>query len=177
MPYNTVEELVSVPYTTKVVNNDSEVRAFAATNQLVVLDSLIADVENVKGQARNRFSSTADTKGQITNAALYAMLSDMYLWRASLHEGRGIMNDEVKVMQQGGATVAHSVVGDYQLAADYADRAMEKLNEQLEQKMLTSATVFSTVRMHKMPFSITETAMKVSSRYSSTDRTTAETAW
>lgn len=134
-----------VPYTTTVVNNDSEVRAFAATNQLVVLDSLIADVENVKGQARNRFSSTADTKGQITNAALYAMLSDMYLWRASLHEGRGIMNDEVKVMQQGGATVAHSVVGDYQLAADYADRAMEKLNEQLEQKMLTGSLSYEMI--------------------------------
>lgn len=120
-----------VPYTTKVINNDSEARAFEATNQLVVLDSLIADVESVKGQARNRFTSTSDTKGNITNAALYAMLSDMYLWRASLHEGRDILTDQVQVWQQGGALVEHSVEGDYQLAADYADRAMEKLAEQL----------------------------------------------
>lgn len=121
-----------VPYTTKVINNDSEAKSHAATNQLVVLDSLIADVESVKGQARNRFTSTSDTKGQITNAALYAMLSDMYLWRASLHEGRGILTDAVQVWQQGGAMVEHTVAGDYQLAADYADRAMEKLAEQLE---------------------------------------------
>lgn len=120
-----------VPYTTKVINNDSEVRAFEATNQLVVLDSLIADIESVKGQARNRFTSTSDTKGNITNAALYAILSDMYLWRASLHEGRDILTDQVQVWQQGGALVEHSVEGDYQLAADYADRAMEKLAEQL----------------------------------------------
>lgn len=120
-----------VPYTTKVINNDSEARAFEATNQLVVLDSLIADVESVKGQARNRFTSTSDTKGNITNAALYAMLSDMYLWRASLHKGRDILTDQVQVWQQGGALVEHSVEGDYQLAADYADRAMEKLAEQL----------------------------------------------
>lgn len=123
-----------IPYTTKVINNDSETRAFPATNQLVVLDSLIADVESVKGQARNRFTSTSDTKGQITNAALYAMLSDMYLWRASLHEGRGLLTDAVQVWQQGGTLVEHTVTGDYQLAADYADRAMEKLAEQLDQK-------------------------------------------
>lgn len=123
-----------VPYSTKVINNDSEAKSFAATNQLVVLDSLIADVESIKGQARNRFTSISDTKGQITNAAIYALLSDMYLWRASLHEGRDIKNDAVKILQQGGVTVEHSIEGDYQLAADYADRAMEKLAEQLEQR-------------------------------------------
>ncbi len=120
-----------VPYTTQVINNDAEAHSFGATNQLVVLDSLIADVESVKGQARNRFTKTADTKGSITNAALYAMLSDMYLWRASLHEGRGMMTDSVTVAQLGGQQVNHSVVGDYQLAADYADAAMKNIADQL----------------------------------------------
>lgn len=122
-----------IPYTTQVINNDSEVQSFGATNQLVVLDSLIADVTAVKGQARNRFSSTADTKGCITNAAIYALLSDMHLWRASLHEGRGIENDSVYVHQT--KTLEHySVNGDYQLAADYADEAMAALNYQIQQQ-------------------------------------------
>ena len=77
-----------VPYTTKVINKDSEVEHFPLTNQLVVLDSIIADCESVKGKARNRFTSRADSKGMITNCAIYAMLADMYLWRGSLHEGR-----------------------------------------------------------------------------------------
>lgn len=123
-----------VPYSTRVINNDSEAKSYKASNQLVVLDSLIADVENVKGQARNRFTSNADTKGQITNAAIYALLSDMYLWRASLHEGRGIKSDVVKILQQGGKEVTHTLVGDYQLAADYADLAMQKLNDQIQEK-------------------------------------------
>ncbi len=118
-----------VPYSTKVVNNDKEVMYFGATNQLVVLDSLIADVESVKGQARNRFSSLKDTKGLITNPALYALLSDMYLWRAALHEGRGITSDTVAINNIPGkvATEYHTVAGDYQKAIDYADLALSTL--------------------------------------------------
>ncbi len=124
-----------VPYSTKVINNDTEVVAFGATNQLVVLDSIIVDVESVKGRARNRFSSTSDTKGLITNAALYAMLSDMYLWRASLHQGRDLTTDTVYINNLEGVTdsmVVHTVTGDYQLCSDYADLAMEALANQLE---------------------------------------------
>ncbi len=124
-----------VPYSTKVINNDTEVEAFSATNQLDVLDSIIVDVESVKGRARNRFTSTSDSKGLITNAALYAMLSDMYLWRASLHEGRGLTSDTVLINNIAGvedSVVAHTVTGDYQLCADYADLAMEALAVQME---------------------------------------------
>ena len=124
-----------VPYSTKVVNNDKEVMYYGATNQLVVLDSLIADVESVKGKARIRFSANKDTKGQITNAALYAMLSDMYLWRASLHEGRYDANHIDTVYINNVATidsnyVVHTVKGDYQKAIDYADQAMASLADQ-----------------------------------------------
>ena len=113
-----------VPYSTKVINKDSEVEYFGLTNQLDVLDSIIIDVESVKGQARNRFTSNNDTKGLITNAALYAMLSDMYLWRASLHEGRGLLSDTVLL---GKDSVIHTVEGDYKKCIEYADEAIATL--------------------------------------------------
>lgn len=132
-----------VPYTTKVINRDADVEYFYATNQLVVLDSLIADVESVQGLATNRFSNVKDTKGLMTNSAIYAMLSDMYLWRASLHQGRDISTDTVVINnvinkariknlteRNDSAFVIHTIEGDYQLAVDYADLAMAKLNEQ-----------------------------------------------
>lgn len=79
-----------VPYVNTIINSDKEVSSFPATNQMTILDKLIEDVESVKGQARNRFSQLKDTKGLITNSAIYALLADMYLWRAALREGRGI---------------------------------------------------------------------------------------
>lgn len=125
-----------IPYSTRVVNTDTEVQKYGATNQLIVLDSLIVDVESVKGKARNRFSSVIDTKCSITNAAIYALLSDMYLWRASLRHGRTdnldaedtvVVNNNKDMM---GKEIAHTVCGDYQLAIDYADQAMAALVKQ-----------------------------------------------
>ena len=128
-----------VPYTTKVINKDSEVEHFPLTNQLAVLDSIINDCESVKGQARNRFSDIRDTKGLITNSAIYAMLADMYLWRGSLHEGRHGKKGKDLV---NGEEVNHDVSEDYQKAADYAELSLQKLAEQnLEE---TSAVGFST---------------------------------
>ena len=124
-----------VPYTTKVINKDAEVESFPQTNQLAVLDSIILDCESVKGQARNRFVSNSDSKGLITNCAIFAMLSDMYLWRASLHQGRGMLEDTVKVDT---GYVAHTVNGDYQKAADYADLALASLAKQNQDRFSSS---------------------------------------
>lgn len=134
-----------VPFSTSVINNDTQVQSFGATNQLVVLDSLIIDVESIQGEARNRFTSKKDTKGMITNSAIYALLSDMYLWRASLHEGRGLVTDTVMVNNveriakvtnivesNDSVYVPHTVEGDYKLAISYADKAMEALAKQNE---------------------------------------------
>ena len=120
-----------VPYTTKVINNDTQIEVFEQANQLDVLDSIILDCERVKGQARNRFAQLTDTKGLITNSAIYAMLADMYLWRAALHQGRSRQGlnatDTVRVDT---GFIAHSVRDDYQKAIDYADLSLSILANQ-----------------------------------------------
>ena len=126
-----------IPYTTKVINKDSEVEAFPLTNQLAVLDSIIRECESVKGKARNRFTSKLDSKGMITNCAIYAMLADMYLWRASLHQGRhdknttdyGFINGEER---------EYTYAEDYQLAADYAYLCLQSLANQNSEERLSA---------------------------------------
>lgn len=127
-----------VPYTTKVINKDSEVESFPLTNQLVVLDSIINDCERVAGKARNRFSSKRDSKGLITNCAIYAMLADMYLWRGSLHEGRHGKNGMDIV---NGEEVSHDVNTDYNKAIEYADLSLEYLARQNAEEK-TSVGIF-----------------------------------
>lgn len=85
-----VRAFKNVPFTTKVINSDSDVEYFPQVPALEVLTKIIADVESIAGTARNRFVSKNDTKGMITNSAIYALLSDMYLWRASMYEGRSL---------------------------------------------------------------------------------------
>lgn len=77
-----------IPYSTRVINSDEEVMDFPVVNQLAVLDTLIHDVRPIAGQARNRFDNSTDTRGLMTNTAIYALLAEMYLWRGALREGR-----------------------------------------------------------------------------------------
>lgn len=119
-----------VPFTKKVVNSDAEVEAFPLTNQLTILDSIILDCQRVEGQARNRFSDRRDSKGMITNSAIYAMLADMHLWRASLHEGRHDKSVPDKTVDVHGDSVSYTIDDDYRKAIDYAELSRERLAQQ-----------------------------------------------
>lgn len=126
-----------VPYTTKVINKDSEVENFPLTNQLAVLDSIILDCERVKGKARNRFSDKRDTKGMITNCAIYAMLADMYLWRASLHEGRHDKNVQDSIVING-VLEKYTIADDYNKAVENADLSLQSLSHQNNEERLSA---------------------------------------
>ena len=118
-----------VPYTTKEIKSDSQVKSFTLMNQLEVLDSIILDCERVKGYARTRFTNKQDSKGMITNCAIYAMLADMYLWRASLHEGRHDKNTRDVIIIDG-AEVSYSIADDYNSAIENAKLSLMSLAEQ-----------------------------------------------
>lgn len=114
-----VRAFKNIPYTTKVVNSDSDVEYFPQLPVLEVMDNLIADVEGVAGQARNRFLDKADTKGMITNTAIYALLSDMYLWRASILDGRGEKD---------------KAIADYQACILNSEKSIGKLKDQFDEE-------------------------------------------
>ncbi len=119
-----VRAFKSVPYTTKVVNSDTDVEYFPQLPALDVMDSLINDVEQVAGRARNRFINKADTKGMITNTAIYALLSDMYLWRGSMLQGRA----------NGSADTLALAISDYKKCIENAELSIAKLKDQFDEE-------------------------------------------
>ena len=120
-----VRAFKSVPFTTKIVNSDTDVEYFPQLPALTVMDSLILDVESVAGQARNRFVKKEETKGMVTNAAIYALLSDMYLWRASLREGRSANDTTI---------TAAMVAEDYQKCILNSELSVAKLQDQFDEE-------------------------------------------
>lgn len=150
-----------IPYTTGVVNSDAEVGYFGPTNQLAVLDSCIASIEGnpnwigsgILDEGVNRFPAKRDTKGFFTNAGIYAMLADMYLWRASLYQGhysgRKDMGttkypiifhgengeiDTVDFHKVNGKMLDHTVESDYESAGLYAEKALALLKRQNDEE-------------------------------------------
>lgn len=72
-----------VPYTTVPYLDDNQKMDNPAVKFGTVLDSLIMDLESVKGYAMVKYPENKDyyQRGRITQDAIHAMLCDMYLWK------------------------------------------------------------------------------------------------
>lgn len=114
-----------IPYVTKDYNNDSQDFLLPQSSQIEVLDSIIIDLESVKSTAMNSYGNTVDDKGKITKKAVYALLADVYLWRASLKDGDPTL---------GGTTAAE----DYQNCVDCCDWVINEMEEDYKEELNTS---------------------------------------
>lgn len=73
----------NVPFTTEAYLDDTQKMDLPATPFNTVLDSLIADLENVQDNAVRKYPQTNrySQRGRITQDAIHAMLCEMYLWK------------------------------------------------------------------------------------------------
>ena len=73
----------NVPYSTIAYTDDDQKFDLPATPFYNVLDSLILDLESVKGDAVIKYPENKENyqTGRITREAIYAMLCEMYLWK------------------------------------------------------------------------------------------------
>lgn len=120
-----------IPYITIDYNNDNQDLLMGQSTQLQVLDNIIADLESVKDAAMNNYGNTVLNKGRITKKAVYALLADVYLWRASYKAGNchpftklGIANNYKGELQDGDVrTEVYSTTAesDYQKCVDCCD--------------------------------------------------------
>ena len=72
-----------VPFTREAYIDDSQKMDLPATKFDAVLDSLINDLESVKGNAVKRYPETKELyqTGRITQDAIHALLCELYLWK------------------------------------------------------------------------------------------------
>lgn len=72
-----------VPYTTEAFMDDNQQMALPASSFDEVLDTLIADLEQIKGDAVRVYPQIKPIyqTGRITQDAIHAMLCEMYLWK------------------------------------------------------------------------------------------------
>ncbi len=75
-----------VPLVMRSISTDAEAwqSQVPQTAGLTVLDSLIADLDTIKDKGVRRHGSAAENCGRVTRNATYALLADMYLWRACM---------------------------------------------------------------------------------------------
>ena len=78
-----IKTFKDVPFTFDASIDDNQTYRLPQTKFEVILDSLILDIEGSKNFAPNRYSEIEKNTGRVTRAAMYSLLAELYLWRAS----------------------------------------------------------------------------------------------
>lgn len=121
--YYLVRTFGEVPYVTFEYNNDSQDFQLGQSTQIQVLDSIINDLENVKGDAMNDYGNTVANAGRVTKKTVYTLLADVYLWRASYKAG----NQNIQ-----GSTTAQQ---DYEKCVECCDWVMDYMVENYKKEL------------------------------------------
>lgn len=78
-----IKTFKNVPFSFEPSIDDSEDFRVPQTSFEDILDALIADIESCKDYAPRKYSNNAFNTGKVTRVAMYALLAELYLWRAS----------------------------------------------------------------------------------------------
>lgn len=82
--FTLVKTFDKVPFSFEASIDDNQVYVKPASPGDSIIDVLIEDIEAVKNLPPRRYSDEyAKNSGRITRKAMYALLADLYLWRAS----------------------------------------------------------------------------------------------
>ncbi|MDE7377640.1 MAG: RagB/SusD family nutrient uptake outer membrane protein [Paraprevotella sp.] len=107
-----------VPYVTRSINDDTQVTNHPAMSQTAILDDCLLQMENTVGNAVYNYGKWTDNKAFMTKNAIYALMADMYLWRASVEQGRG---------------ETEKALADYARCNECCKTVIDKVREQTEE--------------------------------------------
>jgi len=141
--FTLVRTFGEIPYVTKDYNNDSQELRQPQVTQLAVLDSIISDLESIKGVAMTEYGNKSYNKGRITKKAVLALLADVYLWRASYKAGHchpfinreipsynKLYTDGKAVLEDDNRPYGTTALEDYEKCVECCDQIISIANEE-----------------------------------------------
>lgn len=81
--FTLIKTFKDVPFTLEPTIDDNVEMRLPQTDFVTILDALINDIDGCKNDAPRRFNVVADNTAKVTRAAMYSLLAELCLWRAS----------------------------------------------------------------------------------------------
>ena len=132
-----------VPFVEHSVDTDHDARTskIPATPAADLMGILIKQVEENLGRASTNYGDTRNNKCRILQNGMYALLADMYLWRAGLVKNAKVKGFPLKGENGAELTVAQENALSQELlqkSVQYAQYVIDKATEDYQQYLLTS---------------------------------------
>lgn len=81
--FHLVKSFKDVPFSFEPSIDDTQAYMLPQSKHEDIIDSLILDLEGCKDYAPRRYAKLSHNTGKVTRIAMYSLLADLYLWRAS----------------------------------------------------------------------------------------------
>ena len=128
---------------TKTISTDAEAlearRGVPATQGVVILDSLINNLEDCKEYAAKNYGNSLDNKGRFTKRSVRILLADMYLWQGCMLK-HGIDKGYILLNEQGDTIKTQSeldtkATANFQRAIELCDEVMKEMQDDYKKEI------------------------------------------
>ena len=141
--FHLVRAYRDVPFVVESISTDAEARRANTpqTKGVVILDSLLVELEATVGKAAENYGSDQNNKGRFGKRSIHALMADMYLWRSCLLRASNAKGDSI-------ADASNQITLCLNKAIEHADYVLNDIQKTYDEDNLDNPTLSNKVKDH-----------------------------
>ncbi len=157
--FHLVRAYRDVPFVVESISTDAEAKRANTpqTKGVVILDSLLVDLEATVDKAAENYGSVTNNKGRFGKRSIHALMADMYLWRSCLLRSSNAKGDSI-------ADASNQITHCLNKAIEHADYVLDDIQKEYDEDQAENPTNSTVKKDH-----LTIDWLTVPENYSMTD--------
>ena len=141
--FHLVRAYRDVPFVTASISTDAEAKRANTpqTKGVVILDSLLVDLEATVDKAAENYGSVSNNKGRFGKRSIHALMADMYLWRSCLLRSSNAKGDSI-------ANASAEITNCLNKAIEHADYVLADIQKEYDEDMAENPSFSNTIKDH-----------------------------
>lgn len=141
--FHLVRAYRDVPFVTASISTDAEAKRANTpqTKGVVILDSLLVDLEATVDKAAENYGSVSNNKGRFGKRSIHALMADMYLWRSCLLRSSNAKGDSI-------ANASAEITRCLEQAIAHADYVLNDIQKEYDEDMAENPSFSNTITDH-----------------------------
>ena len=126
--FHLVRAYRDVPFVVESISTDAEAKRANTpqTKGVVILDSLLVDLEATVDKAAENYGSVTNNKGRFGKRSIHALMADMYLWRSCLLRSSNAKGDSI-------ADASNQITHCLNKAIEHADYVLDDIQKEYDE--------------------------------------------
>lgn len=141
--FHLVRAYRDVPFVVESISTDAEAKRANTpqTKGVVILDSLLVDLEATVEKSAENYGSVTNNKGRFGKRSIHALMADMYLWRSCMLRSSNAKGDSI-------ADASNQITHCLNKAIEHADYVLNDIQKEYDEDQLENPTLSTAKKDH-----------------------------